>query len=153
MACKYYQTDELQKMIDWNNLMIMPRYAGGHDSQMTGLFKESTLIAHWNEGGYDGMVATCVMLSDGKFAIYNDYYGSCSGCDSWEDASDDSVRSMCINLANSAYVFESINNIVAFLKSDTKDGYSWSSASKGLLEEILQNQSIIRDIKIENIIS
>jgi hypothetical protein len=33
---KYTQTDELQKLIDWDAIMKMPRYAGGHDEQMTG---------------------------------------------------------------------------------------------------------------------
>jgi len=150
---KYYQTDELQKMIDWDNIMKMNRYAGGHDDQMIGLFKDSTLIAHWNENDYQGMVATCVMLSNGKFAIYNDYYGSCSGCDSWEGADDDSVRSMCINLSNGAYVFENINDVVLFLHDENKDGYSWNgNASSNLLSEILKNIQILRDIKIEKII-
>lgn len=155
---KKYQTDELQEMIDWDNIMKMNRYAGGHDDQMIGLFKDSILIAHWNENDYQGMVATCVMLSgkgfDGKFAIYNDYYGSCSGCDSWEGADDDSVKSMCINLSNGAYVFENINDIVLFLNGENKDNYSWNGkASSNLLSEILKNIQINRDLKIEQIIS
>ena len=44
----YHISDELQALIDWDNVMSMPRYAGGHDEQMKGLFKganvfESTL--------------------------------------------------------------------------------------------------------------
>jgi hypothetical protein len=70
---KYYQTDQLQKMIDWDKIMKMSRYSGGHDDQMIGLFKGATVIGHWNEGDYQGTVATCVLLSDGKYAIYNDY--------------------------------------------------------------------------------
>ena len=54
------------------------------------MFKDVEVIAHWNENDYQGQVGTCVKFTKGKFkgkyAIYNDYYGSCSGCDSWENA-------------------------------------------------------------------
>jgi len=150
---KYYQTDQLQKMIDWKNIMKMPRCAGGHNDQMIGLFKDSTLIAHWNEGDYQGMVATCVKLPDGKYAIYNDFYGSCSGCDAWDGADDDQVRNMCINLSNSTYVFENMVDIIEFLKSEKKDGYSWgNNTSKKLLEAISQNLQYMRDMVIDKII-
>lgn len=33
---KYYQTDELQKMINWEKLIDLPRYAGGHDFSYEG---------------------------------------------------------------------------------------------------------------------
>jgi len=149
----YYQTDELQKLIDWENIMKMPRYAGGHDDQMMGLFKKSIVIGHWNEGGYEGMVATCVQLDNGKYAIYNDYYGSCAGCDSWEGASDEEVRNMCVNLSNGAYIFEGIYDVVSFLKEKNKDGYSWTEkASDALLGEILNNIREVRDIKISDLL-
>lgn len=149
---KYYQTDELQKMIDWENILKMSRYAGGHDDQMIGLFKGSILIAHWNEGDYQGSVATCVLLPDGRYVIYNDYYGSCSGCDAWEGANDEEVRRMCIDLSNGAYIFENISDIVEFLKGE-KDRYSWNgSCSSGLLVEILKNISVLRDIKMTSIV-
>ena len=65
----YFQTDELQKLINWDAIMPMSRYAGGHDDQMKGLFKNVTVITHWNEGDYQGQVATCVKFNDGKFRI------------------------------------------------------------------------------------
>lgn len=138
---KYYQTDELQKLIDWTAIMPMSRYAGGHDDQMEGLFKNAKVIAHWNEGDYQGSVATCVQLEDGRFAIYNDYYGSCSGCDSWEDASDEEVRKMCIDLANSALVFESLSDVKEFLSAgEPAENYDWfgsySNVAVHLLAEI-----------------
>ncbi len=133
----YIQTDELQSMIDWENLLKMERSAGGHDEQMKGLFKNAEVIGHWNEGDYQGEVATCVQLEDGRFAIYNDYYGSCSGCDSWEDATDEEARAMCINLANGAYVFSNLENVKEFLK--TTDCGSWNSCARRLLENVLTN--------------
>lgn len=134
---KYHISDELQKLIDWENIMTMPRYAGGHDDQMKGLFKGSKVIAHYNEGDYQGTVATCVKLSDGRFVIYNDYYGSCSGCDSWEDASDEEVKSMCINLSNGAYIFNSLTDVKEYLESvieNTTESFDWAYCSKHLLD-------------------
>ena len=152
---KYYQTDELQKLIDWDKLMKLPRYAGGHDDQMISLFKDSELIAHWNLGDYQGEVATCVRLADNMFVIYNDYYGSCGGCDSWEDANDTEVRNMCINLSNGAYVFKSILDVIEFLNSTGVDkSFGWNTlTSKGLLNEILKNITITREVKIDGIIN
>lgn len=140
---KYIQTDQLQKLIDWEKIMKMPRYAGGHDEQMQGLFKDAEVIAHWNEGDYSGSVATCIKLPDGRFAIYNDYYGSCSGCDAWEDANDEDVKNMCIGLSNSAYVFETLDDVKEFLSSPIEDEKQWSSwcgTAHHLLQEI--NKSV-----------
>lgn len=142
---KYYQTDELQALIDWDSIMSMERSAGGHDEQMKGLFKNAEVIGHWNEGDYQGMVATCVKLGDGRYVAYNDDYGSCSGCDSWVDASDESARSMCIDLANGAYVFETLKDVKAFLSDESEDNkegnYDWFNslgrvAAHGLLHAI-----------------
>jgi hypothetical protein len=138
----WVQDDKLQLQIDWEKIMPMSRNAGGHDEQMTGLFKGAAVIGHWNEGDYQGTVATCVKLPDGRFAIYNDSYGSCSGCDSWEDATDDEVKSMCITLANDAYVFETIDGVREFLRDTERDGvhYSWDKQTKReLLAEISKN--------------
>lgn len=140
MENKYIQTDELQKLIDWESIMVMPRYAGGHDDQMRGLFKDAEVIAHWNEGDWQGMVATCVKLTDGRYAIYNDYYGSCSGCDSWEDARDEEVKSMCIGLSNSAYVFNNLADVKEFLAQEKKENYSWNSCADALLKALETNQ-------------
>lgn len=141
---KYIQTDELQSIIDWDSIMPMPRYAGGHDEQMKGLFKGSKVIAHYNPEDYSGQVATCVELPDGRFAIYNDYYGSCSGCDSWEDATDEDVRKMCIDLANGAFVFENMDDVKEYLSSepDNNGWNAWRDISNSLLKNI--NEKIIQ---------
>lgn len=148
----YYQTDKLQEKLNWDVLMDLPRYAGGHDDQMTNLFKDATLIAHWNEGDYQGSVATCMYIKDFGYAIYNDYYGSCSGCDAWESASDEEVRHMCIGLSNGAYIFEHIDDVIKYLNND-RDNYAWNGMSGvNLLEEIYKNITVIREMKINKII-
>jgi len=75
--------EDLVQRVNWETIKPLGRYAGGHDQQMENLLKNSTVLAHWNEGDYQGQVATCVQLNDTKeVIIYNDWYGSCSGCDS-----------------------------------------------------------------------
>ena len=144
----YTQSNTLEKLIDWENIMKMERCAGGHDEQMKWLFKNAKLIGHYKEGCYQGEVATCVQLEDDRYVIYNDYYGSCSGCDSWENANDEEVEYMCKNLANSAYIFENIfgtiEDVINFLSLENVENYSWSkNLRKGLLEEIKNNKEYL----------
>lgn len=134
---KYRISDELQQYINWNELYEFERCAGGHDDQMKYLFKGSELMGYWNEGDYQGMVATCVYLPQiDKFVVYNDYYGSCSGCDSWEDASDEEVENMCINLANGAFIFNNLNDVIEYLNSEIDYEWCWVNWKSGLLEAI-----------------
>jgi hypothetical protein len=142
---KYVQDDRLQELIDWDNIMPMARNAGGHDDQMCGLFKDATVLGHWNEGDWQGTVATCVKLDDGRVVIYNDYYGSCSGCDAWENASDEDAYVLCRNLANSAYVFENKKDVLDWLDAVLQgnlhsNSYSWDMKTvSGLSESIYEN--------------
>jgi hypothetical protein len=138
MKEKYTISDTLQQLIDWGRIMKMPRYAGGHDEQMQGLFKDAKVIGHYNEGDYQGMVATCVQLPDGRFVIYNDYYGSCSGCDSWDGASDEEIKSLCINLANGAYIFKSLRDVKEYLQGidNNSSCFHWRDCAKPLLKRV-----------------
>ena len=141
----YYQTDKLQSLIDWKNIMKMERWAGGHDEQMKGLFKDVEVIAHWNDGDYQGQVASCVKLPTNEYVIYNDFYGSCSGCDAWEGACDDDVRTMCIGLANSAFIFKSLEDVKVFLSTQTSENkeshfdWTWDNIGENLLDSINNN--------------
>lgn len=129
-------TTEMQNLIDWSAIMPMSRSAGGHDDQMQALFKGAKVLAHWNEGDYQGEVATAVQLADDRFAWYQDSYGSCSGCDSWEDADDEAVRALCIDLANSARVFDTYQELRADMRAVAEDkikGIWWEKAAIELL--------------------
>jgi hypothetical protein len=131
------QSNLLEELIDWPAIMPMSRAAGGHDEQMQSLFRGATVLSHWNEDDYQGMVATVVRLEDGRIAAYNDYYGSCSGCDSWEDATDDEVRTLCRNLANSAKIFDHELEAKAWLKWAGSDEnyahFEWQKCARGLI--------------------
>lgn len=136
------QDNRMQELIDWSAIMPMPRYAGGHDEQMQGLFKGATVLGHWNEGDYQGTVATAVQLADGRVAVYQDSYGSCAGCDAWEDANDDRVRTLCRNLANGAYLFPTAGDAVVWLES-ASDADTWNEKWKRpLAAEIRKNQQL-----------
>ena len=138
----YIQDDRLKEHIDWDKIMPMERYAGGHDDQMRGLIKGAKVLGHYNEGDYQGKVATAILLPDKRCALYVDYYGSCSGCDAWEDASSDDVRKLCIDLTNSAYVFKNAKDAKRWLNAVADwtlqpNSYGWDSAvAYGLLKEI-----------------
>lgn len=43
------------------------------------------------------------------------------------DATDEEVHAMCINLANGAYIFKSLNDVMSFLSQDSYDSYSWDN--------------------------
>lgn len=137
----YRQSAELVDRIDWDAIMPLPRCSGGHDEQMRALFKNTTVIAHYNDGDWQGMVATCVRCDDtGEIVIYNDFYGSCSGCDAWECASDGEVVKLCEDLAKGAYIFDNLESCVEFLRHppdpETSFDWSWRGTWLGLLEEI-----------------
>ena len=132
--------DELRKEMNEKELLKMPRYAGGHDDQMQGLIKDAKVIGHWNEGDYQGSVATCIKVISGEFIIYNDYYGSCSGCDSWEDANDEEVIKMCNDLIYTSKIFNTLKEVKIFLSQERFNSYSWEGCSKHLLEKISKTE-------------
>lgn len=111
----------MKDLIDWDALMPLDHCAGGHDNHMRKLLRGAEVLAHWNEGDWQGTVATAVKLADGRFAYYSDSYGSCSGCDSWEDASDELVRILCEELAESAKIFDSMESMLVSLDAEKEE--------------------------------
>lgn len=132
---KMMKTTQLQELIDFEKCMAFDRYAGGHDEQMQNLFKGATVLAHWNEGDYQGAVATAVRLEDGRFCWYQDSYGSCSGCDAWEDCTDDEARQLLIGLAIDAEVFDTLNEMLAHMIQG--DAASWRDQAGKELHKLL----------------
>ena len=126
------QHDKLFDKIDWENILRMPRYAGGHDEQMKGLIKGAKVIAHWNEKDYQGQVATILKVRGIGYVFYTDYYGSCSGCDAWEDAEDEDVKKMCKDLVYTSKIFKSLKKVVEHLKLREVS----ENVGEGLLKEL-----------------
>ncbi len=111
MSEKNYKTGieaDAEKHIAWDHVLSLPRYAGGHDEIMRGVFgKDSKVVAFWNEGDWQGVVAVAHKLPDGAVCVMTDYYGSCSGCDSYEDANDDEIRRLVSGMVQGSRVFDS----------------------------------------------
>jgi hypothetical protein len=127
--------DGIFELMNKEELLKMGRYAGGHDEQMRGLIKDAKVIGHYNEGDYQGQVATCLLLPDGTYMVYSDYYGSCSGCDAWEDAKDEEILKMCQDLIYTSHLFDSLEEVKLFLSDDEESKYN-KSWKLGLLKEI-----------------
>ena len=74
--------------------------------------------------------------------MINTYYGSCTGCDCWEDAKDKYFRTLCINIANNARMFDTIEDAILDLKRmcQSKDAtdFDWGEAAPELLEQLEQ---------------
>jgi uncharacterized protein (UPF0303 family) len=60
------------------------RYSGGLESVINNLGGEEVLRLSY-EADYQGYVDIDVLLNDGRVFSYRYYYGSCSGCDEWEN--------------------------------------------------------------------
>jgi len=137
---------DLIERIDFEKIMPMSRNADGHDEQMQHLIKNSSVLAHWNEGDYEGSVATMIQLNDTKeIIIYDDYYGSCSGCDAWLGATDQDVIVMCKQLAAKAKIFSNVKAALKFLNEPAdKYGELSSGVRNGLLKEYKKGLKILR---------
>lgn len=131
----------LKDFLDWPTIMAQYRSAGGHHEIMGNLFTNCAILASYTQDDYQGELGYIYLVYFGtnyaKVAIITDYFGSCSGCDMWEDASDDDVRSMCIALANNARLFDTIDDAKEYLETCNK-AESWGIASlaTGLLESL-----------------
>lgn len=88
-------------------------------------------IQYWREGGYQGKLAFVIRL-DGYLWLYNDYYGSCSGCDAFLSNEKNYIE----DLLRGAYCFESEEDAIAYAEST--DDYSWN----GVIEPV---KRMVRD--------
>lgn len=121
--------------VNWEKAMAAPRYSGGYEDVMRSLFEGSAeVIAEWIESDYQGEEAFAYRFGDGTIVLITDYFGSCSGCDSWEDASDEDARSMIHSMVTSSRVFPGLRYAVEFLETVEQDAAQFSHRSaKNLL--------------------
>ena len=122
---------ELVDKIDWARVLKAPRYAGGHQEVMDSIFGAfGTVIAEWVEADYQGSLAYAYRFPDGTVAIITDYFGSCSGCDVWEDIGNAGAKRMIMSLVTSARVFPSVYaaSLWAAKAGDEAEDYPFSAA-------------------------
>ena len=108
----------LKDLIDWKEVLAQPRDAGGHEHIMESIFRDGEVIAEYVENDYEGEEAFAYRLADGRIVLLTDSFGSCCGCDSYEDADDDEIRQLITDLVNNAHVFGSITEAVAWTRNE-----------------------------------
>lgn len=135
----------LKDLLDWEQIMVAPRYAGGHTEVMESLFKGARIVASWVDNDYQGSEAFAYLLPDGRYVCLTDSFGSCSGCDSWEDSSDTEARNMCISLANDAHVFDTLDEMLEFIKGDVPNDKAayWNDQT---LEKLLPELECLQQV-------
>jgi hypothetical protein len=119
-------------MADFINWEVMldqsktSRGAGSHVNQLANMFVDSRMIASESDNNYQGDDSVVFLFTppnpdiDPKIVLINSYFGSCSYCDSWEDAKDDSLKEVLIAIANNARTFDSFDEIGALLDEIVK---------------------------------
>lgn len=107
--------------VDWPTVMAAPRYAGGHADVMRSIWPQATVVAAYIQDDYQGTEAFAYEFPDGSVAILTDWFGSCSGCDSWEDAPDEEARRMVTALVTSARLFPSLTEAAEWCKTAGDD--------------------------------
>ena len=129
--------EELEKYIDWDLVMKQDRYAGGHEEIMKNIFgNNAKVIASWIEDDYQGSEAFAYQFNDGTVVLVTDYFGSCSGCDAWEDATDEEARVNITEVVSSARVFSTVKEALSFCQGDLKGfEYPFDSCSN-LVEQL-----------------
>lgn len=119
--------DLLITAIDWQTALAAPRYAGGHEEVMRAIFGDrAEVIAEYTEDNYQGDCAFAYAFKDGGFCVITDSFGSCSGCDAWEDSSTDAARNMIGSLVSSARFFETLEECQEFCKTAAADAADYT---------------------------
>lgn len=126
------EKSQLLELINWPAVLAAPRYAGGHSDVMRAIFEgQAAIVDHYTENDYQGTLAIAYQFGDGSVAIITDYFGSCSGCDAWEDATDEDATTMVRALVTNARVFRDADAARAFCKGnmDAEDYPFYAAAS------------------------
>ena len=116
----------LEPLIDWPLVLSQPRYAGGHESVMRNIFGSNAEVISWyTSGDWQGVIAIAYKFPNGEVAIMTDYYGSCSGCDSWEDSTEEDARNMILGLCGSAKQFDTVELAKEWIKNIDSENKPW----------------------------
>lgn len=142
----------LKDILNWEIIMEQPRSAGGHQEIMDNLFIDAKVLAKHVDNDYQGELGYVYQLNDERVVITNDYFGSCSGCDSYEDATDEVLKNLCIQLANNSRIFDNIPEAMNFLRSVKQDHaiyYDMRNVVAPLISELYKN----RVVKIDEVLN
>jgi len=124
----------LKDLLDWEEIFKQPRYAGGHLEVLEVLFKGARVLMTYHEDDYTGEELCVYKLEDGRVVLLSDGFGSCSGCDSWDDSTDEEARNLCIQLANNAKIFGSVTALAINIANNELRSYAYRAAEELLPE-------------------
>jgi len=91
-------------------------------------------IQRWIQNGYQGKLCFVIRL-DGYIWLFNDYYGSCSGCDAFMSNEEKYIDDMF----RSAYCFPNEEAALEYIKST--DDYSWEGV-RSPAEEMIRDYMV-----------
>lgn len=132
----------LKDFLDWDRITKQHASAGGHSEILDVLFINGIVLGSVSTDDYQGYMGYCYLVygwtHTAKIVLISDSYGSCSGCDQWEDASEADVRKLCTDLANDAHSFDSIEEAIEWLKKAKDDSayYEWRELGDKLVNEL-----------------
>jgi hypothetical protein len=116
----YYKTNKLLDQLDLNfiNSSDAKHYAnaGGHMHIVPKLFKGATLNSYVSTKDYQGTELVIINTIDDEYLMCTDFYGSCSGCDAWEGATNEDILILSKNFITNGFVFRSLSDIFSFLE-------------------------------------
>lgn len=144
------ETMMLKDFLDWDRILKQRGSAGGHSEIMDVLFINGIVLANVSTNDYQGYVGYAYLVygytHTAKIVVISDSYGSCSGCDGWEDADEKSIRQMCTNLANDAHMFDSIEEAIDWLIKAKDDAtyYEWHELGANLANELTKKLAEIK---------
>jgi len=137
---------KMSDFIDWETMLDdskTMRSSGSKIDQLSRMFLHSHMIASDSSGDYQGEDTVVILFTppipdtDPKIIIISSYYGSCSGCDSWEDANDKNMKEILESLANNARLFDNFEDTIKYLESVTQaEQYDLYPIKDKLLEQI-----------------
>lgn len=130
----------------WNETVASECRYGEVAEQIWG---EAEIIWENSEADYQGHAAILALTADGRWWFYEWWYGSCSGCDSWEDAglTDDQIQA---EMENTAAVFQDIEVLKRFLLPPGGTGERFEAAHEALVAFVgLDSPAVDQDLSVD----
>lgn len=89
------------------------------------IFGDAKILWEDSEADYQGHATIIAEMTDGTFAFYEWWYGSCSGCDDWESRglNDDQIEA---EMREHMVTFDDLPTLRRFLCGDPEDKFDVS---------------------------
>jgi len=102
------------------------------------LDEEAKIIAHATEGSYQGDYYAIIFV-DGKYFLWRDSFGSCSGCDAIDGKNEETGYDYIIDTMTSVKEFNTIDELWKYLENPKDYFYESENILKNLKESLNKN--------------